>query len=351
MMNGTKTFFLRLFGDVRASYENDVLRPIAVSRKTQLLLAYLVLHRDHVGSRAEIAFTLWPDEAEPQARANLRRHMYELQRYFPSAQLAFQVDARTIRIDPRSSLAVDVEAFWAAIALGSYAEAVELYGGELLQSFSDDWIVPFRERARRSYERALFTLVEEHWQTDAAQALEFAQRLHAEDPWREDVVRAIMDLRQRMGDRAGALDAYRMFARRLAEEFNAAPADATNDLFVQMCASATIHTAPVSPLVLPDQPWVRQFPWWWVARLKHAPNALAVAAYLRTIASADESAAFQIPTAAHERLEITRMVFDAGVRMLVRQGILEAIDATSRTYRFAFRDPERQAGRGMRRAR
>jgi DNA-binding SARP family transcriptional activator len=352
-MGGVKTLFLRLFGEMRASHENGVLRPLGVSRKTQLLLAYLVLHRDQVGARADIAFTLWPDDAESEARANLRRHMYELQRYFPNDQLALQVDARTVRIDPRCAMAVDFDAFWSAVALGSYAEATDIYAGELLQSYGDEWILPIRGRARRAYERALRSLIDAHWQTDAALALEYAERLLTEDPWREDVVRAAMELRVRLGDRAGALDVYRTFSKRLAEEFNASPSDETTELYLRTGAVSTLSAElSVSPLLSLDQPWVRQFPWWWVARLKHAPNALAVAAYLRTIASGEETAPFQVPREAHQRLEVTRMVFDAGLRMLVRQGVIEIVDARSQTFRFAFTDPTKRARNEMiRRAR
>ncbi len=45
--------------------------------------AYLLLHRAHPVKRETLAYTLWPDEPEAAARANLRRHLHDLKRILP----------------------------------------------------------------------------------------------------------------------------------------------------------------------------------------------------------------------------------------------------------------------------
>ena len=42
------------------------------SARLQSLLAYLILHADTAQLRQHVAFLLWPDTTEPQARNNLR---------------------------------------------------------------------------------------------------------------------------------------------------------------------------------------------------------------------------------------------------------------------------------------
>jgi DNA-binding SARP family transcriptional activator len=58
---------------------------------------------------------------------------------------------------------------------------------------------------------------------DTVGALRYVEDLLAHDPWREDVLRDLMDLRWRIGDRAGALATFRDFSRRLRTELAADP--------------------------------------------------------------------------------------------------------------------------------
>lgn len=49
-------------------------RKFSAPPKTLPLLAFLLLHSDQPVNRETLAFTLWPDETETNARANVRRH-------------------------------------------------------------------------------------------------------------------------------------------------------------------------------------------------------------------------------------------------------------------------------------
>ena len=51
---------------------------MAQQLRLQSLLAYLVMHRDSPQARQHLAFLFWPDASEAQARANLRKALYEL---------------------------------------------------------------------------------------------------------------------------------------------------------------------------------------------------------------------------------------------------------------------------------
>ncbi|MFN8423137.1 MAG: BTAD domain-containing putative transcriptional regulator [Anaerolineae bacterium] len=75
---------IALFGPLRLSHDGAPLPPPALPR-TLPLLAYLLLNRDRPIPRAALAFALWPDVPEAEARANLRRHVHALDAALPAA--------------------------------------------------------------------------------------------------------------------------------------------------------------------------------------------------------------------------------------------------------------------------
>src|SRR2546426_8728938 len=70
---------LRLFGPFEARLNGHPL-PRLRSRKEYQLLALLTLRHGREVERSWLAGTLWPDSAEPQAYANLRKSLKELRR-------------------------------------------------------------------------------------------------------------------------------------------------------------------------------------------------------------------------------------------------------------------------------
>jgi len=75
---------LSLFGTLVARRSGRVLS-LRLPQHAVRLLAYLLLYRDSGHAREHVAFTLWPDDAEADARANLRRKLHLLQRALPEA--------------------------------------------------------------------------------------------------------------------------------------------------------------------------------------------------------------------------------------------------------------------------
>jgi len=60
--------------------------PALESARAESLLAYLLLHRDAAQPRQRLAFLLWPDSTEAQARTNLRHVLHTLRRALPHAE-------------------------------------------------------------------------------------------------------------------------------------------------------------------------------------------------------------------------------------------------------------------------
>src|SRR5579863_9197297 len=203
--------------------------------KTLPLLAYLVIHRHAAISREKLAFTLWEDDTEEDARANLRRHLHHLQRALPAVDPSTPwvlSDGDTLQWNPDSPSWIDVCEFDRLVSSdGTRETAVAVYGGELLDTLYDEWIFPHRDRLRNEYLSALSDLlVEARGERNSAKATAYAQAILSNDPWREDTVRALMAVRYESGDRAGALSVYDQFDRRLRDEMNADPMPETTAL-------------------------------------------------------------------------------------------------------------------------
>ncbi|HMQ53108.1 MAG TPA: hypothetical protein PKD98_13560, partial [Anaerolineae bacterium] len=75
---------IRLLGEFSLFYGSDAIRAVG-SLRLQSLLARLVLQRRTPQSRRHLAFTLWPDSSDSQARTNLRRELHNLRQALPAA--------------------------------------------------------------------------------------------------------------------------------------------------------------------------------------------------------------------------------------------------------------------------
>lgn len=81
---------IHLLGDFRLVYADAPVSQLNAPR-LQALLAYLVLHREAPQPRHHLAFQLWPDTSEAQARTNRGREA--LKQLFVGYRAAFDVHA------------------------------------------------------------------------------------------------------------------------------------------------------------------------------------------------------------------------------------------------------------------
>ncbi|MDB5072468.1 MAG: transcriptional activator domain protein [Candidatus Eremiobacteraeota bacterium] len=217
---------IALFGALRIVVGGQPIR-LAAPPMTFPLLAYLLVHRDRNVARETLAFTLWPEESESAAKANLRRHLHYLQRLLPPPPDGVSwviADARAVRWNPNAPAEIDVAEFERRIGEGERSEAVALYEGDLLEELDSEWILTERERLRTLHVDNLSQLIAAaRAERRFGRALQFARRLLHHDPWREDAVREVVSLRFELGDRAGAIAEFDAFAERLDEEMGAEP--------------------------------------------------------------------------------------------------------------------------------
>src|SRR3954471_24686989 len=108
---------VRLLGELDLRLGETRLPPLE-SARAESLLAYLLLHRDAPQPRQRLAFLLWPDSTEPQARTNLRKVLHNLRHALPDAERFLEVGPRTLRWRVDAPLWLDVEHFQRALADG-----------------------------------------------------------------------------------------------------------------------------------------------------------------------------------------------------------------------------------------
>jgi DNA-binding SARP family transcriptional activator len=249
---------IRLFG-IPALLEPDGPRRIGGPPRTLALLLYLVLHRRMQLERKRIAFALWPDAAENEATANLRRHLHALAATLPVAPATGPQWFTTTRVSvtwnaapDTPGAAVDVIAFEAALAANDEERAVAYYCGPLCPSVDEPWANLERDRfahlALTAYER----LIDRERQRDTQRALSFAIQSLAVDPWHEPTIRALIELRSLAGDSAGARREYHEFAARLEREYAASPDPETTAAYDGIAADAPVRTQPSLPHGLPE---------------------------------------------------------------------------------------------------
>ena len=222
---------LRLFG--HPVLERDGTRvAIGVPPKALALLAVLAANHTRPLSREWLAQSLWPDVDPADARANLRRHLHLLSRTVGDDALLLA--RHTAQWNVQASTSVDVARF-DTFSGAEPALAAQEYGGELCAGVEDEILEPLRLRYRSAYEELLRKLTSSARAAadDAALAVWLQHSLN-HDPFDESVIREMMLLRRRHGDRAGALREYTAFAQRLRSELGSEPDPQTAALYAEI---------------------------------------------------------------------------------------------------------------------
>ena len=131
------------------------------SARAESLLGYLLVHRGVAQPRQRLAFLLWPDSTEAQARTNLRKVLHTLRRELPDAERFLEVTPRTLRWRADAPYQLDLADFEQALADDRLEAAVDAYAGDLIEGSYDEWVLEERERLRDRYLDALERLQHE----------------------------------------------------------------------------------------------------------------------------------------------------------------------------------------------
>jgi adenylate cyclase len=222
---------LRTLGslDLRGPDGHEI-RSVLTQPKRFTLLVYLALaaprgfHR-----RDKLVALFWPDLDTSHARNALSQALHVLRRGVGDGVLFNRGDEVGL---VEEGLFCDAVAFESAYAERRWADALELYRGDLLEgcfvggaaSDLDGWMDEQRARLRRmAVAAALAAAAEQEAAGNLPLALHWAQRSIGLAPHDEAALRCKLTILGRQDDRAGMLLAYEIFERRLREELDLEP--------------------------------------------------------------------------------------------------------------------------------
>jgi predicted ATPase/DNA-binding SARP family transcriptional activator len=262
---------IELFGRLRALNADRCVDRFR-TEKTGVLLAYLAYFGDRAHPRELLADMLWPGSDAARGRMSLRTGLASLRRQLePPGTRAGTVLAGTaasVWLHP-GSFDTDVAEFNLALEMAAeapegpdrarhWAAAADLYRGELLAGYYEDWILPERERLAFAYAETLRRLVRhlvvEH---DLPRALGYTQAAVAAAPQSELAHRDLIRLYLALGRADAARQAMETLEEMLRDELGHPPSAATQELGAEVAARAARRTV--------------------VAAASHAPAATAPA--------------------------------------------------------------------------
>ncbi len=253
------------------------LRAVLSQPKRFALLAFLASRSPRTFVRRDVLLgLLWPELDEPHARGALSQALRFLRKELGASSRSVIINRGTdeIGIDP-GELWCDVAVFRDHVDSGSYGDALELYQGDLLDGFFADagtsfeeWLARERNQLRASAAHAARRLAElREREQNFTLAVATARRAVDLSSVDERVLRELLGLLDRLGDRAGAIQAYDDFAARLAREYDAQPAAETTELIglIRRRAAARIDERSAVTL-LPSTSTATGFNGWEIVR-------------------------------------------------------------------------------------
>src|SRR5579859_186476 len=222
--------------------------------KTGALLAFLACHIQRAHTREELIALLWPDSTLDQGRPSLSVALSSLRHQLepPGVPAGAVLTANRVSVQLNPDACVtDVALFESAVQRAGRAESAdekarllaevaELYRGDLLPGYYDDWCLAERRRLADLCCQALRDLVRLSAKAgDLARALDYARRAINVDPLREDLHADLMRLYAAAKQPSAALRQYHEFERRLKEEFGWTPSESLKRLAHEITLQTT----------------------------------------------------------------------------------------------------------------
>lgn len=245
---------IRLLGDVSVHLDGRRL-PGFDSIRLQRLLAQLSIEGGV--NRGRLAFELWPDSTDAQARGNLRKLLHDLRRALPVADTYLDLGRQSVRWLPDANVSIDVVNFVAAVARGDAQAAAAAYRGDLLPGSYDDWVVAERDRLHGRMLDLLVDLTAGQVAAGDPSAAENARRAIGMDPLREASYRLLIEALAAKGERAEAIRTYHRCVQVLERELGVEPQPSTREAYEAAMLTGT-HSAPApaTPLKLQGSPMI-----------------------------------------------------------------------------------------------
>ena len=257
--------YVELLGRVHVSIGSDR-RPLKLTRQRATELAYFAATRGQLHSREHLVERFWPEEETNRGRANLSSAIWRLQRTLrggaaPSLSVNSMGD---IGFERNAPIWLDSEFFERTLvpavasprgpldkaALGELVKALELYRGEYMPGWYDDWVLTQRERLHALRFRGKLRLLEHYEAVDELEdAIDCGHELLRMDALRETVHRRLMRIYAKHGEPAKVVTQYRMLERMLKSELSVRPSAQTEALYRDLIAPVQAKRPVPAPAI------------------------------------------------------------------------------------------------------
>lgn len=247
------TLRISLFGQFHIQCGEEILTHL-LSRKLQELFCYLLLYRDRSHPRETLASMLWGNSSTAHSKKYLRQALWQLQNSVKSRdegenRQLLLVNPDRICLSPDAEVWIDVaileQAFARTRGVSGAAldaqqaqvlsDAVDLYRGDLLEGWFQDWCLYERERLQNMYLALLDKLMDYcEANKECEVGLGLGTRILRYDGARERTHRRLMRLYCLAGDRTAALRQYDQCVSALRQELAVKPAARTVMLYQQI---------------------------------------------------------------------------------------------------------------------
>ena len=235
---------LHALGDLRIfDAEGRSVASLEAQPKRAALLIYLAcLPAGSFCPRDQLLALFWPDFDDERARNSLRTSLYYVRRAIGPGVVNSRSDGALET--GAHALWCDVRAFEDAMRGGDWAVAADLYRGDFLQGAGqsvsvefDQWVEATRRRLRRQCADALYRLAEGREQEgDMDGAVEALGRARTLLPADEAILRRVLLLWGRSGNRVRAVQEYEAFAQTLEALYELEPSEETRQILGRVTA-------------------------------------------------------------------------------------------------------------------
>ena len=239
--------------ELRAA-DGAVLHPVLRQSKRLALLAYLAIERPgQFHRRDQLLGLFWPESDQKSARASLSQAIHFLRQHLGKDAIVNRGDEE-IALN-RDLVWCDAAAFQSHVAVGEYAEATELYVGDLLPGvFVDEaegfeqWLEQKRDSLKRQAKDACVALADAASEKGAHDDVaRWLRRAIQHFPYDEHLHRRLIIALDGAGDKAAALRAYDELAQTLRAEFDTEPSAETTEVIQHVRARTEAQAIPLPP--------------------------------------------------------------------------------------------------------
>jgi ATP/maltotriose-dependent transcriptional regulator MalT/DNA-binding SARP family transcriptional activator len=243
---------VRMLGPVEIF--RDPTRPFAAdawtTKRARDILCFIASRRHRRASKDTIIDTFWGEAEFEAVEKNFHPTISHVRKALNSNQSLKQnfllYRDGDYQLNPDFSYFIDTEEFDRLVGEGeaarragqtelyieSYEKALELYRGDFMQSAYDEWVDEHRSYYREQYLRILESLAAaaeraQEW----PRALDLAQQILRDDPFREDIHCTIMRAHAAMGNRVAVKEQYESLRKLMRDELGVEPVAETQKIY------------------------------------------------------------------------------------------------------------------------